>query len=196
MDYVGLPLLKSSLSKVDTGKDALLQQAITAASRQVDNTTGRRFWLGDTATSLVINSRDRVVCDTDGERLLVADIGASAGLVVELGRDPNWTTVTADVELEPDGALANGAPVTSLLLLGGIWKRGLRDRVRITAKWGWPAVPTEVVQATLIQAQRLYKRKDSPEGVAGSADWGVIRMSRVDPDVQNLIQHLILPGFA
>jgi hypothetical protein len=69
-------------------------------------------------------------------------------------------------------------------------------RVRVTAKWGWPAVPDTVVQATLIQASRLYRRKDSPEGVLGSAEWGTVRLGRVDPDVYALIQQLILPGMA
>lgn len=195
-DYVGLPLLKASLSKVDTGKDDLMRQAITAASRQIDNTTGRRFWLDDAVSVRVINPRGRVVSDEDGERLLVDDIGSTTGLIVEVGRGTSWTPVTDQVELEPDDALTNGRPVTSLLLLNGQWKRGPGYRARITVKWGWPAFPSEVVQAGLIQAGRLYKRKDTPEGVAGSADWGVIRMSRVDPDVQNLIQHLALPGFA
>ncbi|MDX2921298.1 hypothetical protein PV370_25695, partial [Streptomyces sp. NE06-03C] len=67
--------------------------------------------------------------------------------------------------------------------------------VQVTARWGWPAVPDEIVQATLIQAARLYKRKDSPEGVTGSAEWGVVRLSRRDPDVWALIEHYVLPGF-
>jgi hypothetical protein len=50
------------------------------------------------------------------------------------------------------------------------------------------------VQATLIQAARLYRRKDSPEGVTGSAEWGVVRLPRIDPDVSALIKDLTLPG--
>jgi hypothetical protein len=50
-------------------------------------------------------------------------------------------------------------------------------------------------EATLIQALRLYKRKDSPEGVLGSAEWGTVRVSRLDPDVAKLVESLVLPGF-
>lgn len=49
----------------------------------------------------------------------------------------------------------------------------------------------EVVQAVLLQAARLYKRRLSPEGVAGWDDLGAIRVMTRDPDVDRLIeQHL------
>lgn len=68
--------------------------------------------------------------------------------------------------------------------------------MRITAQFGWPAVPDDISEAALIQAARLFKRKDSPEGVIGNAEWGVVRLSRRDPDVWNLIEQYVLPGFA
>jgi hypothetical protein len=36
-------------------------------------------------------------------------------------------------------------------------------------------------------AQRQFKRYDSPLGVAGVGDLGVMRISRIDPDVQALV---------
>jgi hypothetical protein len=36
-------------------------------------------------------------------------------------------------------------------------------------------------------AMRLYKRMDSPLGVAGIGDIGVIRVSRIDPDIDAMI---------
>jgi hypothetical protein len=47
--------------------------------------------------------------------------------------------------------------------------------------------PTHIEQATLIQAARLYKRRNSPEGVAGFGEMGVVRVSTLDPDVEALI---------
>ena len=42
--------------------------------------------------------------------------------------------------------------------------------------------------ATLIQAARLFKRKESPEGVLGGNDFGIVRVgTRVDPDVEMLL---------
>lgn len=194
-EYSTLTLLKSSLHITDTDRDALLQGALTAASRGIDNSTGRRFWLDATATARVINPRGKVVCDTEGEHLIVDDIGATTGLVVEVGRGSSWTAVTSEVEAEPTDALDQGEPVTSLLRLYSRWQFATGQRVRVTAKWGWPAIPDVVAQAALIQAGRLFKRKDSPEGILGNAEWGVVRLSRIDPDVQALVQDLVLPGF-
>ncbi|GGZ80265.1 head-tail connector protein [Streptomyces echinoruber] len=198
-DYATLATLKAQLriDPTDTTQDTLLNQALTAASRAIDRATGRRFWLDDLATQRTYNPRSRIVRDADGETLLVDDIGSTAGLVVETGPVGGpWTTVTG-YETTPDNALADGRPVTGLLRPGGwAWNAGGTGRVRVTARHGWPAVPDDIVQATLIQASRLFKRKDSPEGVMGSAEWGVVRLSRRDPDVWNLIEPFVLPGFA
>jgi hypothetical protein len=60
--------------------------------------------------------------------------------------------------------------------------------VRITATWGFPAIPIAIKQAAIIQSSRLYKRLDSPLGVAGFGDMGAIRVGRyLDPDVEQLV---------
>jgi hypothetical protein len=46
--------------------------------------------------------------------------------------------------------------------------------------------PADLAEAETIYAARLYTRKDSPEGVAGWGELGVIRL-RDDPDVRRLI---------
>jgi hypothetical protein len=48
-------------------------------------------------------------------------------------------------------------------------------------------VPTAIRQATLILAMRQFKRYDSPLGVSGFGDIGVIRVGRTDPDVEALV---------
>jgi len=48
----------------------------------------------------------------------------------------------------------------------------------------WPA---HVEEAVLIQTARLYKRRNSPEGVAGFGDLGVVRISTLDPEVETLL---------
>ena len=58
----------------------------------------------------------------------------------------------------------------------------VHDRVR-TSDTGHP----EVAQAVLLLASRLYKRRLSPEGVAGWDDMAVRVVSR-DPDVERLIE--------
>lgn len=190
-EYADLAALKGHLNipADDTTRDQLLQRALAAASRGIDRDTGRRFWLDEVPVARVYSSQGRTVFADDGRaRLIVNDIGDDTGLVVDTGSGTSWSELP-DVETGPDNALLDGRPVTSLI--ASSWP----GRVRVTARWGWPAVPDEVEQATLIQAARLYRRKDSPEGVTGSAEWGVMRLSRVDPDVYALIKHFVLPGF-
>lgn len=193
-EYADLATLKSSLGMEadDDTRDSLLNKALASASRSIDTATGRRFWLDAAASAREFNPASRVVCGSDGERLLLDDAGAAPTLV-ETGAAGAWAAVT-DYETGPENAIVRGRPVTSLLRSSGSWGRGT-VRVRVTARWGWPVVPDEIEQATLIQASRLFKRKDSPEGVTGSAEWGVVRLSRRDPDVWALIEHYVLPGF-
>ena len=44
-----------------------------------------------------------------------------------------------------------------------------------------------MTEATLLHAGRLYKRPGSPEGVAGSSEWGLVRIPHFDPDVKALL---------
>lgn len=196
-EYVELATLKAALGvdPDDVSRDVLLTMAISAASRGIDRMTGRRFWLDLQPVPRIYRpAANRTFADDIGEQLIVDDIGTLNGLVAEVGTGDSWTAVT-NYETAPDNALVRGRPITGLVRRFGYWALGV-NRVRVTARWGWPAVPDEVVQATQIQASRLYKRKDSPEGITGSAEWGAIRLSRVDPDVQALVADYILPGFA
>jgi hypothetical protein len=189
--YTDVDTLKDSLHITDVTRDDLLARAVTSGSRSIDKMCGRRFWLDETAAARILRPQNHVVCDVDGARLLVPDIGSLDDLVVELGSAAaGWSDVTSSVEpVEPE---LEGWPYMSLLRSS--WS--LTSRVRVTARWGWPAVPDEISQAALIQASRLFKRKDSPEGIAGSAEWGVIRLGRTDPDVAALIGPYTLPGIA
>jgi hypothetical protein len=186
---------RAGLAADDTSQDVDLESARAAASGSINLTCGRRFWLDPAPVARIYRPRGRVVCDADGETLLVDDIGSIAGMVVETGPAGGpWTAVTG-YETTPDNALADGKPITGLLLPNGTWSRGSATRVRVTTRFGWPAVPPDITEASYIQATRLHKRKNSPEGVLGSAEWGVVRLSRRDPDVWALIEPYILPGF-
>lgn len=49
----------------------------------------------------------------------------------------------------------------------------------------------DVIEATLILASRLYARRNSPEGVAGWGDLGVVRIIASDPDIESLLERHI-----
>lgn len=48
-------------------------------------------------------------------------------------------------------------------------------------------VSAKAFEATLLLAARLYRRRDSLDGTIGWGDMGVVRVGRVDPDVEALI---------
>lgn len=179
----------------DDTRDTLLDKALKSASRGIDRATGRRFWLDDTVTARTYRLHDRVACEADGDVLLVDDIGDTTGMTVESASTGGgaFTAITR-YEMTPDNALIDGYAVTGLLRPNSIWGTPF-TRIRVTAKFGWPTVPDDIAEACLIQASRLYKRKDSPEGIIGSAEWGVRNLSRRDPDVWALIEPYCLPGF-
>ena len=53
--------------------------------------------------------------------------------------------------------------------------------------WDDHILHPDVQQAELLLAARLYKRRQSPEGVAGMNEFGVVRISREDWDIKNLL---------
>lgn len=195
--YATLPELKAAINMAAsvTDRDGPLTIALDAAHEDVNEHCGRRFDIAAAVAPRIFDACDSVVQDGCGQRLLVDDIGDLTGLIVETGGPATWTALAATAyETRPLNAPGQGRPVTGLLLISGRWAAGTA-RVRVTAKWGWPAVPGKVKQATLLQAARLYKRRESPEGVAGASDWGAVRVARIDPDVQALLAHYVLPGF-
>lgn len=205
--YASLPSLKLALAgrqagsttalAMDTGRDELLTAALFAASRAVDAYTGRRFYADTSTSARTYRPRGRVTHCADGDLLIIDDVSSTTGLTVETGSagSSTWTTLaTTAYETSPLNAITRLEPITGILRVAARWDISPITRVRVTARWGWPVVPDVVTQATLIQAARLYRRKDSPEGVVGNAEWGTVRVSRVDPDVQALLAHLRLPG--
>jgi uncharacterized phiE125 gp8 family phage protein len=185
-DYVTTAELRSYLRISDSADDTQLAYAITAASRAIDQDTGRQFgvvgsaeerfytarwnkwrcrWLVDIDDLMSTTNFDAQVQDTDG---------------VDVGQ-------INDYFLEPRNAAAAGRPWTLLTVKpdSSFKPTGRTDEVAITALWGWTAVPTAVKQATLLQASRLFARRDSPYGIAGSPDTGseLRLLARLDVDV-------------
>jgi hypothetical protein len=191
-EYTTPAVVKGMIGKTtDDDRDDLIIQAIAAASRMIDQRCGRRFYADATATARTFTAHDRLLTVGDTQSLRVDDYLASAGATVETKTSftGTWTTVTG-WEPGPDNADAAGMPWTEIAYQAG-WA-GDTTKVRVTARWGWPAIPDAVAQAAALLAARLYQSKDSPNGVLGSADWGAIRVSRFDPDVEVLIAPYIL----
>lgn len=181
----------------NTDTDSALTRALSVASRRIDRLTGgRQFYLDKTASARIFRPNGRIAPADGGEWLLIDDIGDPTGMIVEVGDGITFTTIT-NYETGPENALAYQQPITKLfrrLMPWTNWNMVPNAQIRVTALWGWPAIPDEVVQATLILANKLYLRKDSPEGVLGNSDWGIARVASRDPDVSELLGDLCVPG--
>lgn len=189
-DYATLTDLKSYLGITDTVDDNQLYIALDASQAAIEAYCGRTFGRDTAATARLFD----VAYD---ECLYVDDIASTSGLVVGTsnGNGTYTTLVASTYTTRPLNALTKGRPITQIV--GNDWSTGaLNAGVQVTAKWGWPSVPPEVTQATLILASRLFKRKNSPEGVAGFGDLGVIRITTQDVDVKTLLAPYVLPGIA
>jgi hypothetical protein len=207
--YSELPLVKSQLGKItNDDRDELIQASITAASRMIDVECG--LWPGAfradvVATTRVIELAGRVQLPriryswAPAARAIVSvdPIASLTGLAVASGYQytGTYTALTAGTYFTgPPSAPNLGEPVT-FLSVPSITISAV-DSLQVTARWGWPTVPAQIELATRMLAARLYRRKDSPQGVITSADWGVARVSRTDPDVHALLFPFIAPGFA
>jgi hypothetical protein len=189
--YCTLAEMKAALriATDDTTDDSLLELSVESASREIDNYCARFFYNGGTATYIYAPQRHDItyVQDLPGTAVTVS-ISTNADGVFD-------TTLTygTDYQLEPLNGRSAGVamPYTTIRSIGNYWfpmSHGIAT-VKVVGLTGWTAIPTSVKQATIITGMRLFKRLDSPLGVAGFGDMGVMRVGRgLDPDVQQLVQ--------
>lgn len=195
--YCTLAQVKAALRITDTVDDTLLEGSVESASRLIDGYCNRSFWNQGSATR-VYTSRDPYFCMVDDFTTLytLKSSVLTPGVFDVTWNLPSGTATPVDVQLEPLNAIIEGSAWSydRLRAVGRYFfptlstNYGQQALVQVTANWGWSSVPKVVEQATIIQASRLYKRLDSPLGVAGFGDMGVMRVSRaIDPDVAMLV---------
>ena len=187
--YATLADVKAALRITDSVDDALIEIAIESASREIDGYCNRVFY--STSATRVYQPQDAFVCQTD-DIISVTTLKTS-----DNAQAYNNTWAVTDFQLEPLNGVAGGLvqPATRIRAVGDylfpIWSIGSTYNnfapVQIVGVFGWASVPTAVKQAALLLAMRQFKRYDSPLGVAGFGDLGAIRVGRVDPDVQALL---------
>lgn len=192
--YCTVDHLREQLGDLTAGNlsETMLVRAINAASRSVDNYTGRRFWADTTPVAKTFE----VPAGCGNELWLPEDIAYTTGLQIATSDGTAYTTIwdTADYRLWPYRANTSGSTY------GGWWKiesaRGLRFDVRgtngilpvqITSRFGWSFKPDEIEQATILKAAHVFKRKDAPYGVAQFGDLAAVQITRRDYDVIELL---------
>jgi hypothetical protein len=189
VSYITLDELKSALRITDQIDDSLLTAAINSAASFVNTHCQRSFTAAGTAITtnlyVPVGRWDPLQID---DALTVTEVAIDEDL------DRSYSTVLRDIDYQthPVNSVTEGIPypITSLRPQeDGYWPMwNNRATVRVRGRFGWPAVPAPVREATLLQASRLFTRLESPLGVAGFGDMGVMRVSfKGDPDVLMLL---------
>lgn len=175
-NYATLEQLKLRLEMTRGDDDNRLNAALAAASRGIEKFCGRQFNLADSASARVYRPTSHCLC-------MVDDFASLTTLKTDDSDTGTFGTTwsTTDYELAPLNGVVDGEagwPYWRIKAVG-YSKRFYcyqRATVQVTATWGWPAVPAPVTEACLIAAVELVKLKDTPFGVGGYGDFGIVRV--------------------
>lgn len=197
MAYADVDALKAHMRipLTNTDDDVELQRALDTASRQIDHLCSRTFEAAGAATPRYFSPW----YDTYGGRwrLAVDDFQTDTDLELFSWTDADeaWTTpIDGPFTYLPINAAAKGMPWNEIVLPGSVslphpdwhgWaSEDSSDYIQVTARWGWTELPEQVVEACLLQASRLQKRRDAVFGIIAAPDGSAQTrlQDRMDPD--------------
>lgn len=175
-DFITAAQFKSRFEVPSAITDPQIVEHIAAASARVRDLTGRDFSAhSGAATARYFRpiSWDLVAIDDAYEITAVAVDDADAGTYTTTWASTYYETDPAN-GIGPDGL--TGWPATTLRAISTLsFPTCIRRRaVKVTAKWGWAAVPAAVAEATYLLAHRYYHEVSVPGGViAPSPEFGL-----------------------
>lgn len=143
--------------------------AIEAASRWIDNQTGRVFCAVAETRYYDAQASDSVTID-DATAVTAVKIDD------DLDRTYGTTFASSDYELIPRNAAARNKPYTEIRTTpnGSYAFTTYRDSVSVSGTFGYASeVPSDIKAACLILAHQIWKRKDAIFGVSGIQALGV-----------------------
>jgi len=151
---------------VDPAQLPHLSLVLSAATQAVDDYCGRTFATTTSSAARIFAGSGRVMID---DAVTVTAVATSPDRVT-------WTALTTYL-LDPP----NSTPKTTLVDTPGPY-------TKVTGTWNYGSTPDNVKLATLMKAAKLWKRRDTPTGVEGFGDFGVVRISnREDSDIVALL---------
>lgn len=191
--YVSRQDVKSALglgTAALTPDDDEIDQVVTSVSRAIDDYCGRFFY--SVAGTTVYTATDYLYVGID-------DFSAVTSVKTDENNDgtPEVTlAANTDYRLVTNQTVP-GWPYTAVQItsfgthtLPVLVTQG----VQIVGTRGWSQPPAPIVAATLVQATRLHARRNTPLGVAGSPEGGIVRLlSRLDPDVELMLRPYRVP---
>ena len=195
----------------DNTFDSALTDVINAVSREVEWLCNQRFWVN-------VADETRYFSPSQNDQCLVNDLVSITSLATDTNLDRTYATVwaTTDYDLYPYDASFlnepywrvdctpngnnhfNARPYSNLYRTPYYSTQGNQKFVQIVGKFGWPAVPAQVQQATLLWCLKTWGRQATPLGIFSMSNLGQIQMPfpvqvpAIDPEIQSLLAPYIL----
>lgn len=186
--YATLAELKTRLGITDTNDDTVLTAALASASRAIGKYCRRQFNDAGAVSARYFYPMSRFLVEVD-------DFSTTTGLILELDTDDDGVyetlTIDTDFQNEPLNGIRDGETGWPFWRIRAVeseyFRNGRRASVKVTARWGWAAIPAPVKEATLALAEETFKMKDSPYGIAGMGEFGFVRV-RENPKIVSLLK--------
>lgn len=186
-EYATLAQLKARLGIGDMADDSVLTEVLEAVSRQIDDHCHRRLYAAAETRYYTASSPELVIVhdfvtvttlktDDDGDRVY----------------ETAWTAT--DYDPEPPNAAVLGRPYYQIRARDTKSFTSEYRGVELTASFGYAATTPPVIrEACLLQAARIFRRREVPFGIlglpeAGTATW----IGQLDPDVRMMLQPYVL----
>lgn len=196
LGYATLAEARAQLSITDathTTDDTVIEGIVETSSRAIDLLTGRRFYLN-------ANDETRYYQSDNGSLFRCPDdIGTITTLKTDSDNSFTYSdtwTVNVDYWLEPVNAVLNGRPYTKIRVhpTGNYAFPNLPKSIQIVGKFGYYVAATNpmIHVACLMLVNRLFMRRKSPLGVAGTSALGTaVMVAKRDPDIVALLAPFI-----
>jgi hypothetical protein len=183
--YTNIADVKTYLGLTGTAWDAELTADVATAARDIDQDCDQFFYETEEQIRAYI-PQNPGYCITDPMSEFVALTAQESVWVLD-----------QDFMLEPQNSALQGQPFTAIRTIArpfiftlsqipAGWA-GFDGRVYVTAKFGWPAVPNQIVQANKILAARYFHRRNAPLGVISFSNEVAFRMAGADADAAKLL---------
>jgi hypothetical protein len=204
-------------SEVDTADDYAISLALSAASRAIDRFVSqhvpRQFGLTDQIESRYYTARwDRIalrwVIEIDDVEQISID--EFFEVWIDTSNQDQFNQQVTSYIMRDRNAVQNKRPYTQISILPQESNQPtyFKDSVRVDTRWGWSAFPVPVVEATMLQVNRVHKRRQAPFGASGgnvgAATGGGNRdrtqttdslQFKLDDDIEVMLQPYIKAGW-
>jgi len=167
----------------------VMEMVVEGVSRAIEAWCGRRFY--------AVVDEVRYYTAEFSDELFIDDCLAVKELKTDEDGDRVYevTWASSDFDLLPENAALEKTPYTLLATAPDgkyAFPVGVRRGVKVIGTFGYAEVtPGQVREAALIQCARIFKRRDTPFGVAGNADLGELRViPKLDQDVEWMLTPL------